>query len=81
VRNWVEGGVRPGLETWFEVLAVDGERGVASWRVIFDSDVGGRVTLDGILVCDLDDRGRCTVHREWYETSRRARLSWADTST
>lgn len=66
VQNWVEGGVQPGFETWFEVLAVEGDRGVANWRVSFDVDEGGRVTLDGILVCDLDGRGRCTLHREWY---------------
>jgi hypothetical protein len=66
VRNWVEGGVQPGLETSFEVLAVEGERGVAGWRVSFDAS-DGRVTMDGILVCDLDAEGRCTLHREWYE--------------
>ena len=31
VRRWVEGGVQPGLETWFEPVAVQGERGVAHW--------------------------------------------------
>ena len=68
VRIWVEGGVQPGLETWFEVLAVEGERGVANWRVSFDTDAGdSRVTLDGILVCDFDGNGRCTLHREWFE--------------
>jgi len=64
-RRWVGGGVRPGLRTWFEPLAVDGERGVARWRVSFD-DQNGRVELDGILVLDFDADGRCTLHREWY---------------
>ncbi len=66
VRRWVEGGVPRGLETWFEVLTVDGERGVANWRMSFDED-GVPVTLDGILVCDFDERGRCISHREWFE--------------
>jgi hypothetical protein len=69
VRNWVEGGVQPGLETWFEVLAVEGERGVANWRVSFDED-DLRVTLEGILVCDFDERGRCSLHREWFASHR-----------
>jgi hypothetical protein len=67
VRSWVDGGVQPGLETWFEVLAVEGERGVAQWRVSFDVEAAGRVTMDGILVCDFDGQGRCTLHREWYQ--------------
>jgi ketosteroid isomerase-like protein len=66
VRSWVEGGVQPGLETWFEVLAVEGERGVANWRASFDAEDDLRVTLDGVLVCDFDEQGRCTLHREWF---------------
>ena len=66
VRGWVEGGVQPGLETWFEVLAVAGDRGVAHWRVSYDAPEGGRETLDGVLVCDLDEQGRCSLHREWF---------------
>jgi ketosteroid isomerase-like protein len=66
VRRWVGGGVQPGLRTWFEPLAVDGERGVARWRVSFDEEEG-RVELDGILVLDFDGQGRCTLHREWYQ--------------
>jgi hypothetical protein len=66
VRRWVGGGVQPGLQTWFEPLAIQGERGVAHWRVSFDED-DGRVELDGILVLDFDEQGRCTLHREWYD--------------
>jgi len=66
VRRWVDGGVQPGFEWSVESLAVAGERGVANWRVSFDSD-DGRIELDGILVLDFDERGRCTLHREWYE--------------
>ena len=67
VQGWIEGGVQHGLETWFEILAVEGERGVANWRVSFDGSEGTRVTLDGVLVCDFDGAGRCTLHREWFE--------------
>ena len=65
VRRWVQGGVQPGLATWFEPLAVNGERGVAHWRVSFDEGQG-RIEMDGILVCDFDGQGLCTLHREWY---------------
>jgi hypothetical protein len=66
VRRWVDGGVQPGLELSVDPLAVDGDRGVARWRVGFDGDKG-RVELDGILVCDFDAEGRCVRHLEWSE--------------
>ena len=59
--------MQPGLDTWVEILAVEGARGVANWRVSFDGAEGTRVMLDGILVCDFDEDGRCTLHREWFE--------------
>jgi hypothetical protein len=65
--------VQPGLETWFEVLAVEGERGVAHWRVSHDAAEDTRETLDGILVCDFDERGRCSLHREWFASHREPR--------
>jgi hypothetical protein len=66
VRRWVEGGAPPGLRWSYEALAVDGSRGVAGWRVSFDSDEG-RTELDGVLVLEFDEHGRCTSHREWYD--------------
>ncbi len=66
VRRWIEGGVQPGLETRFEPLALEEERGVAWWRVAFDEGAR-RVELDGILVLDFDAEGRCTLHREWVD--------------
>ena len=66
VRRWVEGGVMPGLRWSYEPLAVEGERGVANWRVSYHSE-DGRTEIDGILVLDFDDQGRCISHREWYE--------------
>jgi hypothetical protein len=69
VRRWVRGGSQPGLQTWFEPLALEGERGVAHWRVAFDEG-DERVEIDGILVLDFDSEGRCAVHREWYDLRR-----------
>ena len=69
VRRWVEGGAQPALSTWFEPLALQGERGVAHWRVAFDEGAE-RVELDGILVLDFDAEARCRTHREWYDLRR-----------
>lgn len=69
VQRWVSGGAQSGLSTWFEPLALQGERGVANWRVEFDGP-DGRVEIDGILVLDFDADGRCTMHREWFDTLR-----------
>jgi len=66
VAAWVDGGAPPELRSRFEVLAVAGDRGVAHWSVSFDGDIG-TTELDGILVCDFDADGRCTLHREWYD--------------
>jgi ketosteroid isomerase-like protein len=66
VRRWVGGGVPPELRTSHEVLAVDGNIGVAHWTVSFRGE-RGTVETDGILVCTFDAEGRCSLHREWYE--------------
>jgi hypothetical protein len=66
VRAWVEGGVPDDLHLEYEALATAGRRGIAHWRSAFRSKEGSRVEMDGILVCDFDELGRCTLHREWY---------------
>jgi ketosteroid isomerase-like protein len=75
VRAWVDGGAPPGLETSFEALAVEGDRGVAHWTVAFrteQSQERGRTELDGILVCTFDESGRCILHHEWYDRRDRS---------
>ena len=67
VRAWVDGGVPHELRFDYEPIAVEGHRGVAHWNVSHRADDGGRVELDGVLVCDFDADGRCTLHREWYD--------------
>lgn len=67
IREWVDGGVPPELRCTYEALAVEGRRGVAHWSMAFRGESGGLVELDGILVCDFDADGRCTLHREWYD--------------
>jgi hypothetical protein len=68
VRRWVDGGAPPGVRSSYDVIAVEGDRGVAHWRVVFDAGDGKRIVeLDGILVCTFDADGRCTLHREWLD--------------
>jgi len=51
----------------FEVLAVDGNRGIAHWRTEFRSVASGEaVQLDGILIAEFDDLKQCRVFREWW---------------
>jgi hypothetical protein len=67
VGRWVEGGPGEGFEFAFEPLAVTGRRGIAHWQVSFrDAERAARTELDGILVLDFDEEGRCAEHREWY---------------
>ena len=66
VRWWTDGGAQPELETTFEALAVEGDRGVAHWTASFRTEEG-RSELDGILLCTFDGDDRCTLHREWYD--------------
>lgn len=66
VTAWVDGGAPSELRSRFEALAVAGDRGVAHWSVSFGGETG-TTELDGILVCDFDAEGRCTLHREWYD--------------
>ncbi len=66
VKAWVEGGVPEELRLAHEAWAVAGERGMAHFTASFGNAEGAVVEIDGILVCDFDVDGRCTLHREWY---------------
>ena len=50
-----------------QVLAVDGQTGVAHWSASLTSASGGvRVELDGAFVLTFDDSGLCSELREWW---------------
>ena len=50
-----------------EVLAADGDRGIAWWRARFlRVPTSADVTLDGIFVLAFDEDGRCSSLREWW---------------
>jgi len=52
----------------FEVLAVNGDLGIAHWNVLFDAESqdGKQTELDGILVLKFNSGMKCIEHREWY---------------
>ena len=53
-----------------QVLGVGDTYGVAHWRASYRLAVEGVAPIervrDGIIVCALDDRGRCTSLRQWW---------------
>lgn len=50
-----------------EILAVNGNRGLARWRAAFTViKTGQRMMLDCVFAVDFDEAGRCTVFREWW---------------
>jgi hypothetical protein len=50
-----------------QVLAVDGQTGVAHWSASLTSASGGvRIELDGAFVLTFDDGGLCSELREWW---------------
>jgi uncharacterized protein (TIGR02246 family) len=52
-----------------EVVAVDGQVGVARWHATFTlASSGTRLELDGIFELDFDDEGSCTSLREWWHS-------------
>ena len=60
------------IEFAHDVLAVDGDVGVARWRVAYTTAADGRrFEMDGVLVARFApggaDAGRCVAHEEWYD--------------
>jgi hypothetical protein len=53
-----------------QVLGAGDTYGVAHWRASYRLAVEGVAPVervrDGIMVCALDDRGRCTSLRQWW---------------
>ena len=51
----------------FDVLAVEGNRGIARWHTNFTTAPSGEpVQLDGILTAEFDGPKHCRVFREWW---------------
>lgn len=51
----------------YDVIAVDGHTGVATWSVNFNTvSSGSPVELNGAFVLEFDGGGRCVTLREWW---------------
>lgn len=51
----------------FEILAIDGHRGLARWLATFVPIASGeRVALDCLFLVEFDERQKCRVFREWW---------------
>jgi len=69
VTNWVSNPEGQFNITYaFEVLATEGDLGVAHWNVTFSSGstVEEQTELDGILVLKFNSAMECIEHREWF---------------
>ena len=54
------------MEYAYEILAVEGDRGIAHWNVkARDEGQAARSEWDGILLITFASDGRCREHREW----------------
>jgi len=50
-----------------QVIAVNGNTGVAHWTATFKlASSGATVDLDGVFVLEFDESGRCKALREWW---------------
>jgi hypothetical protein len=65
VRRWT-GGAQEDVQYAYEVLAVEGDTGIAHWNVKARSEgETARFEWDGILLITFAADGRCRDHREW----------------
>jgi hypothetical protein len=54
-------------EASFEILAVNGNTGIARWQSKFTViESGKRLALDCLFVIEFDDDGLCHTFREWW---------------
>lgn len=51
----------------YEAMAVVEGKGLAHWQATFVRiPSGNHVALDGFLMAEFDDAGKCSVFREWW---------------
>lgn len=65
---WLQGAHRlRDKQSSFEILAVEGPRGIARWRSTFvHVETGRRFALDCVFVVEFDEAGLCRLFREWW---------------
>ncbi len=65
VRRWIS-GVQEDVEYAYEILAMEGDTGIAHWNVKARGEgQAARTEWDGILLITFAPDGRCREHREW----------------
>ena len=51
----------------YEIVAVTGAKGVASWRADFTSlPANSAVRIEGVLIAEFPEAGKCRIFREWW---------------
>ena len=56
-------------ESTFEILSVNGNRGIAHWQSKFTViESGKRLALDCVFIVEFGDDGLCHTFREWWHT-------------
>ncbi|HUR15640.1 MAG TPA: nuclear transport factor 2 family protein [Candidatus Limnocylindrales bacterium] len=67
IGDWLSGlfAAWPSARFTAQILGAGSTYGVAHWRVS-----SGSRAIDGVLVCALDGRGRCTSLRMWFHEGR-----------
>lgn len=54
----------------FQILTATGGLRIATWHTqLVKAATGREIEIDGILVAEFDDSGRCRVFREWWHST------------
>jgi ketosteroid isomerase-like protein len=57
----------------YEVLAVNGNKGIAAWRADFTRlPAATAVRIEGVLTADFAVPGQCRIFREWWHSDETA---------
>lgn len=68
-RYWSEGAgqAQRDIQFAYRVLGLNQNNGIAHWEAKFVRIPSGRqVELNGVLLAEFDEGGRCSVFREWW---------------
>ena len=62
-----------GIRFTFEILAVNGNKGIAAWRAEFTRlPAVNAVRIEGVLTADFAEPGQCRIFREWWHSDETA---------
>jgi hypothetical protein len=70
VDRWVKtGNTESDVETDYEILALDDERGICRYSATYLKNKTTRVQAEYVLMVSLDEDGRCKEFHEWGSAS------------